>query len=51
MKELFQCQDKNQPKFCPKTCCKEQIFTVYLINHVFQASALIIRDNRMYNKA
>ena len=41
-KSVFQCLDKNQPKFCPKTCWKEQpfIFTVYLMNRVFQTSLL-----------
>ena len=33
---------KIQPNFCRKTCWKEQpfIFTVYLMNHVFQTSVL-----------
>ena len=37
--------DKNQPKFCRKTCWKEQpsIFTVFLMNHIFQASVLILK--------
>ena len=41
-KNIFQCQDRNQPKFCRKTFWKEQpfIFTVYLINHIFQTSVL-----------
>ena len=36
-----------------EACWKEQpfTFTVYFMNHVFQASVLMIRDNRMYNKA
>ena len=47
-KSIFQCLNKNQPNFCSKTCWKEQpfIFTVYLMNHVFQAPVLIIRDNK-----
>ena len=51
-KSVFQCSDKNQPKFCRRTCWKEQpiIFTVYLMNHIFQASVLLIRDNRMCNE-
>ena len=46
----FPVLDQNQPKFCRKTCLKEQplIFTVYLMNHIFQISVLLIRDNRMY---
>ena len=33
-------KDKNQLKFCCKSYWKKQppIFTVYLVNHVFQAS-------------
>ena len=44
-KRVFQCSDKNQPKFCRKTSWKEQpfIFTVYLMNHIFQTSVLLIR--------
>ena len=39
-KSVFHCKDKNQPKLCCKTCWKEQpfIFTVYLMNHIFQTS-------------
>ena len=39
-KSAFQCQDKNQLKFCRKTCWKEQplVFTLYLMNHLFQTS-------------
>ena len=49
-KSNFECQDKNQRKFCCKAWQKKQpfVFTVYLINHIFQASVLLIRDNRMY---
>ena len=41
-KSIFQCSDKNQLKFCHKTCWKEQSFvlTVYLMNHLFQTSVL-----------
>ena len=41
-KSVFQCSDKNQLKFCRKTCWKEQpfIFTVSLMNHIFQLSVL-----------
>ena len=41
-KSIFQFEGKNQPKFCRKTYWKEQpfIFTVYLSNHIFQASVL-----------
>ena len=48
-KSIFQCYDKNQPKFCGKTCWKEQlfIFTVYLMNHVFQTSVLLIREKNL----
>ena len=44
-KSVFQCKDKNQPKFCRKTYWKVQpfIFTVYLMNHIFQTSVLLIR--------
>ena len=43
-KSVFRCLDKNQSKFCRKTCWKEQpfIFTVYLMNHIFQTSVLIM---------
>ena len=49
-KSIFQCLNKNQPNFCSKTCWKEQpfIFTVYLMNHVFPATVLTKRDNRMH---
>ena len=47
-----QCSEKNQPKCCHKTCWKEQafIFTIYLMNHIFQTSVLLLRDSRMYNR-
>ena len=42
---------KNQLKFCRKTCWKEQpfIFFVYLMNHLFQTSVLFKCDNGMYS--
>ena len=42
-RSVFQCQDKNQPKFCRKICWKEQpfIFTVYLTNHIFPTSVFL----------
>ena len=41
-KSVFQCWDKNQPKFCNKTCWEQQlfIFTVYLMNHILQIPVL-----------
>ena len=44
-KSLFQCEDKNRPKICNKSCLKEQpfIFNVYLRIHIFQTSVLLIR--------
>ena len=47
-KSIFKCSDKNQLKFCRKTCWEEQsfAFTVYLMNHLFQASVLF---NGMYS--
>ena len=47
-KSVFQCQDKNYPKFRLKTCWKQQpfIFTVYLMNHIFQTSVLLIREKQ-----
>ena len=46
---VFQWQDKKQLKFCLKTSWKEQsfVFTVYLMNNLFQTSALFIYDNEM----
>ena len=43
-KSVFQCLEKNQPKFCRKICWKEQpsVFTVYLMNRIFQAFVLIM---------
>ena len=43
-KSVFQCEDKNQPNYCRKTCWKAQplIFTVYLMNHIFQLCVLFI---------
>ena len=37
-KSLFQGSYKNQPKFCYKTCCKEQPFIIafYLMNEFFK---------------
>ena len=51
-KSVFQCKDKNQPKFCRKTYWKVQpfIFTVYLMNHIFQTSVLLICDNGKYKR-
>ena len=42
-KSVFQCYDKNQSKYCCKTCWKEQplIFTVCLMNHIFQTFILL----------
>ena len=42
-KSVFQCEDKNQPKFCHKTYWQEQpfTFTIFLMNHIFQTSALM----------
>ena len=41
--ERFPVLRQNQLKFCRKTCWKKQpfIFTVYLMNHIFQTS---VRD-------
>ena len=38
-------------KFCRKTCWKEQpfIFTVYLMNHIFQTPVFLRPDNGKYN--
>ena len=46
-RKFFHVSNKNQAKFCRKTCWKEQqfIFTVYLMNQIFQTSLLLIRDN------
>ena len=43
-KTILQFQDKNQPKFCRKTCWKEQpfFFTVYFMNHIFQTFVYVI---------
>ena len=51
-KSACQCYEKNQFTFYRKTCWKEQpsIFTAYLMNRIFQTSALLILDNRMYNR-
>ena len=44
-KSVFHFKNKSQPNFSCKTCWKEQqfIFTAYLMNHIFQISALLIR--------
>ena len=49
-KSVFQCWDKNQPKFCWNSFSKEPSFivTVYLMNDIIQASVLLLRDNGMY---
>ena len=41
-KSVFQCEDKNQLKFCLKACWKEQpfVFTIHLMNQLFQTSVL-----------
>ena len=41
-KNVFEYEDKNELKFCRKSYWKKQpfIFTVYLMNHVFQTSVL-----------
>ena len=41
--KAFSDVDKNQPKFCRKTCWKEQPFnfTVYFMNNIFQISVLV----------
>ena len=51
-KGVSQCSDKNQPKFCGKTCGEEQpfIFTINLLNHIFQTSVLFNTCNRMYKR-
>ena len=51
-KRFSSVKKKNQPKFCCKTCCKEQpfIFAVYFMNHIFQTSVFLIQDNGMYNR-
>ena len=43
---------RNQPKFYGKTCWKDQpfIFTIYSRNHIIQTSALLTRDNEIYNR-
>ena len=41
-KAFSSAKKKNQPKFCGKTCWKEQPTTVYLMNHIFQTSVLLI---------
>ena len=52
LRKRFSSVKKNQPKFCCKTCCKEQpfTFTVYFMTHIFQTSVFLIRDNEMYNR-
>ena len=47
----FSCVKTKTNKFCRKTCWKEQpfIFTVYLMNHLFQTAVFIKCDNGMYN--
>ena len=42
LKKHFPVLKQNQPKFCYKTCWKEQPFiaTVYLMNYIFQTSML-----------
>ena len=41
-KNVFQCEDKNQLKFCLKACWKVQpfVFTIHLMNQLFQTSVL-----------
>ena len=57
-KSVFQCYDKNQPKFCRKTCWKEQTIHFYCLfdeshfsniicTYIKHFSNSLIRGNRM----
>ena len=48
-KKRFPVLREKPTQILPKTCWKEQpfIFSVYLMDHIFQTSVLLIFDNRM----